>query len=194
MKREAVLSACAIVAFAAGANAAIINESEPNDTIATANAVGSIDDPGGAIVIDGALTSGDVDWFSLELLDMTTLFVSSLASADFSADGQMMVVDSSGTNVIAFDDDSFVGLQPGIVLADLPAGTYYVGISGFPDITFFDDPVGDDILFDGLDDSGAPHPEEFEYKLTISANLIPTPGTVALAGLGGLAMVRRRRA
>jgi len=193
MLREAILSTCAMAALAAGANAAIIYESESNDSIATANNIGSIDDPGGAIVVDGALESGDVDWFEFDLLDMTTLFVSSLASIE-PGDGQLMVVDSTGTDVLEFDDDDFVGLMPGLVLEDLPAGTYYIGVSGFADIGIGDDPTSDDELFDGLEADGSPHPEEFSYKLTISANLVPTPGAMALAGLGGCAMIRRRRA
>lgn len=176
----------------ATATGQIVFESEPNNTIATADFVGTFVPLGGAIAIDGTITSGDVDWFEIDLTQSTSLLFSAVASAD-AGDSQLMVVDGSGTDVLAFDDDSGPGLLSALQLFNLSAGTYYVGVSGFPDITFADDAVNTDTLFDGLDSAGAPHPEEFSYKLTISANLVPSPGAAAVLGGAALVAVRRRR-
>jgi len=180
-------------AFVASASGQVQFESEPNDTLANANFVGTFVPLGGAIAIDGAIGAGDVDWFQFDLAATTTLLFSAIGSTTGGADGQLMVVDGSGTDVLAFDDDSGPGLLPALQLFDLSAGSYFVGVSGFPDVTFADGAVDNDVLFDGLDSTGAAHQEVFDYKLTISANLVPTPGAAAVLGLGGLVATRRRR-
>jgi hypothetical protein len=182
-----------IAGVAASSTGQIVFESEPNDVIAQANFAGAIDIPGGSIAIDGRMTSGDVDWFQVDLNGFATLLLGATGSASANADAQLMVVDGTGTDVLAFDDDSGVGTLPALQLVDLSAGTYYVGVSAFDDIVFSDDPVNTDTLFDGLNNSGNPHNGEFEYKLVIAANLIPTPGALAILGLGGLAATRRKR-
>ena len=192
MDHKQVAGFCAF-AVAGAATGQIVFESEPNDTIATADFAGTFVPLGGSIAIDGTITEGDVDWFEFELTQTTTLLFSAIGSATDGADSQLMVVDGSGTDVLAFDDDNGPGFLSALQLFDLSAGTYYVGVSGFPDVTFLDDAVNTDTLFDGLDDAGAPHAEVFDYKLTISANLIPAPSVAAVLGVAGLAATRRRR-
>ncbi len=185
-----VLFACACAGVVAcPALASVINEAEPNDTLATANFVGTLNAPGGAIVVDGDIDPGDVDWISFELTDLATLVISSLGTTTLGADAQFQLVDSGGT-ILEFDDDDGPGLLPALQVQNLPAGVYSLGVSGFPDATGGN---GSTTLFDGLDDTGAPHPEDFDWKVTISANIIPAPGAAALAGFAGLAVIRRRR-
>ncbi|MEM1186077.1 MAG: pre-peptidase C-terminal domain-containing protein [Planctomycetota bacterium] len=191
---SAVVPVVSVVALGSSlASGQIIFESEPNDTIATADFATTFEPLGGSVAIDGTITNGDVDWFQIDVTAMTTLLFSAVASATDGADGQLMVVDGTGTDVLAFDDDSGPGLLPALQLFDLDAGTYYVGVSAFPDITFADDAVNTDTLFDGLDSAGAAHTGDFSYKLTISANLVPAPGVAAIFGAAAIATVRRRR-
>ena len=107
-------------------------------------------------------------------------------------DGQMMLVSASG-DVIEFDDDDGPGLLPAFFVQNLPAGSYFIGVSGFDDIVFSDDPVGTDTLFDGLNNSGAPHGEVFQYKLSLAINVVPAPASATLLAFGGLVVSRRRR-
>ena len=89
-------------------------------------------------------------------------------------------------DVIAFDDDSGVGFLPALQVESLGAGTYYLGMSGFGDVG--SDSVDTDELADGIG-----HSEDFGYKLAVGFTIVPAPGALALLGMGGLAMSRRRR-
>lgn len=187
-----IVMCAALLAAAGAANAALVVETESNDTLATANDLGTYGAPGDAVVIDGTITAGDVDWFSFTITGPSPLTVAAAFDPSLAGDGQLMLVDSSGT-VVAYDDDSNIGLMPSLQATGLAAGTYYLGISAFPDLAFGADPVGTTELFDGLDDSGAEHTEDFAYKMTLGMNIVPAPATVALAGMGGLVALRRRR-
>lgn len=178
-----MVAACGLVAGVASAG--IFGEVESNDTLATANDIGTFDAPGGVVLASGNIELGDADWFSFTLSDEATLSVFASFSGTPNADGVMQIVDSGGV-VIAFDDDSGVGLMPSLQIAALSAGTYYVGMSGWGDQGIGS--VGTTNIFDGVG-----HSQEFDYLLTIAATVVPAPGSVALLGLGGLAAARRRR-
>ena len=182
-------------ALAGAAHGALLFEAEPNDTLGTANPLGTFDAPGGAVVLDGDLDPGDVDWYSFTLPDTGTLVIAALGSADPNApDGQFMLVDGTGTDVLAFSDDDGPGLLPALNLVGLAPGTYFLGVSGFDDISDPDEPVLTDELFDGLDSiTGEPHDQDFAYKLSVAYNVIPAPGSIVLVGVAGLAAIRRRR-
>lgn len=181
-KAVAFISVCGI---AGAASAGVFSETESNNTLATANNVATFAPPGGSVLVDGSIVLGDVDWFSFTLTDTASLSVFAAFSGTPGADGVMQIVDFGGV-VIAFDDDSGVGLMPALQIATLSAGTYYVGMSGFGDQG--SSSVGTTNLFDGQG-----HTEDFAYKLTIAATVVPTPASFALLGLGGLAVARRRR-
>ncbi len=190
------LGAGVIIALASSASAGIIFEVESNDSLATAQHVGTFSPPGGAIAIDGSLGSSgsDVDWYAFDITGPSTVLLAALAPVGNSTtiDGQMMLVSASG-DVIEFDDDDGPGLLPAFFVQNLTAGSYFIGVSGFDDIVFSDDPVGTDTLFDGLNNSGAPHGEVFQYKLSLAINVIPAPASAALLAAGGLVASRRRR-
>ena len=174
------LAACATVASAG----TFFSEVENNNSIALANDVGTFDAPGGSVAIDGTITRSDVDWFSFTLNQTASLsFFAAFSVGD--GDGIMQLVTDTG-DVIAFDDDSGFGLMPAIQVADLEAGTYYVAFSGFGDVDATS--VDTDELADGLS-----HTEDFGYKLSIGFSIVPAPGSLALLGLGGAVMTRRRR-
>lgn len=189
------LKICAVAALCAAsgiASAALVVESEPNDVIAMADQLGTYGPPGDAVVVDGHITAGDVDWFEFTITGPSPLTVAAAFDPTLGGDGQMMLVDSSGV-VLAFDDDSNIGLMPSLQITGLTAGTYYIGISAFADIDLFTDPTGTTELFDGLQADGSEHAGDFMYKMTLGMNIVPTPASAALLGLGGLCMVRRRR-
>lgn len=174
------LAACATVASAG----TFFSEVEDNNSIALANDIGVFDAPGGSVAIDGTITRSDVDWFSFTLNQTASLsFFAAFSVGD--GDGIMQLVTDSG-DVIAFDDDSGVGLMPAIQVADLDAGTYYIAFSGFGDVDSTS--VDTDELADGLS-----HTEDFGYKLSVGFSIVPAPGALALLGLGGAVMTRRRR-
>jgi hypothetical protein len=174
------LAACATVASAG----TFFSEVEDNNTLALANDIGTFSFPGGSVAIDGTLTEGDVDWFAFSLTDAASLsFFAAFSAGD--GDGVMQLVTGAG-DVIAFDDDSGVGLMPAIQVADLAAGDYFIGFSGFGDVD--SGSVDSDELADGIG-----HDEDFGYKLSIGFSIVPAPGSLALLGLGGVVMTRRRR-
>lgn len=178
--------ACAVALLLGGsAYAGAYSEVEGNNTLGTANGLGIFSAPGGSVIIDGILGDNDVDWYSFTLSDTASLSVfAAFAFADGS-DGVMQIATDSG-DVIAFDDDSGFGLMPAIQIGSLAAGTYYVGFSGFGDVD--SSSVDSDELADGLG-----HSENFGYKLSIGFTIIPAPSALALLGMGGLVMTKRRR-
>ncbi len=184
-KLNYTLMTIGLASFAMSASAGgFFSETESNNTLALANDLGSFSEPGGSIAIDGMISEGDVDWFSFTLNDTASLSFFGAFSAG-GGDGIMQIV-TSGGDVIAFDDDSGVGFMPAIQIESLAAGTYYVGLSGYEDVD--SSSVDSDELADGLG-----HSENFGYKLSVGFTIIPAPGAMALMGMGGLMMVRRRR-
>ncbi|MHA7813759.1 MAG: MYXO-CTERM sorting domain-containing protein [Phycisphaerales bacterium] len=174
------LAACATIAHAGG----FFSETEDNNTLAMANDLGSFDTPGGSVAIDGILSEGDVDWFSFTLENTASLsFFAAFSAGD--GDGLMQIVTAAG-DVIAFDDDSGVGLMPAIQIDSLAAGDYFIGFSGFGDVD--SSSIGSDELADGLG-----HDEDFGYKISVGFSIVPAPGAMALLGMGGVVMTRRRR-
>lgn len=163
----------------------VVSEVEDNNTLGTANGLGVFSQPGGSILIDGVIDDNDVDWFSFTLADTASLSLFAAFSLGSGADGIMQIV-SDGGDVIAFDDDSGPGLMPLIQLESLSAGTYYIGFSGFGDVG--SDSVDTDELADGLG-----HSENFGYKINVGFSVIPAPSALALLGMGGVVMTRRRR-
>lgn len=183
MKKAIVFVTTALLA--AGAQAGAYSEVESNNTLATANDLGIFSDPGGSVLVSGVLDTNDVDWFSFTLADTATLSVFAAFSTAGGADGVMQIV-ASGGDVIAFDDDSGLGLMPALQLESLSAGTYYIGFSGFGDVDSTS--VTTDELADGLG-----HQQNFGYKLNIGFSVVPAPSAMALLGMGGLVATRRRR-
>lgn len=188
---KSLLFVGALAALSGLAQGAIFFELESNDTPGTANDLGVYGPPGDGILVDGDMNPGDVDWFSITFTGPTDLVASAFALpfSDTSTDGQLMLLDSL-FSIVAFDDDDNIGFMPSIQVSGLAAGTYYIGISGYDD----GNAAGPLTVFDGIDDStGAPHTEDWLYKLIIGANVAPAPGGAALVALAGLAGLRRRR-
>jgi hypothetical protein len=170
--------ALAALCAAGAAQAAVVNESEPNNSLATADDLGTYGPPGDGILVNGSISSGDVDWFGITITDVGTIvsIAFALPVSTSSTDGLMQLTDAGGTQ-LAFDDDSGLGFMPSLEISGLAPGTYYIALTGFGDSDF----------------NGSGHTQNWDYQMVVGLNIIPTPGALALLGLGGLAAARRRR-
>ncbi len=182
--RERVAYALALM-MTGTAFAGTFSEVESNNTLGTANFLGSFGAPGGSLLVTGAIGDNDVDWYSFTLDNTASLSVFAAFSTVSGADGILQLVTDTG-DVIAFDDDSGVGLMPLIQFDGLAAGSYYLGMSGFGDVDASS--VDTNELADGIG-----HSQSFDYKLAIGFSIVPAPGALTLLGMGGLAVTRRRR-
>lgn len=190
MSRHIIVGACVALAATSAHADLVAQESEPNNSLATANFLGNIEPLGGSLLVDGNMEPGDVDWFSFNIGADAILLISQVGSSTLPLpDLQLQLLDSGGTP-LEFDDDDGPGLLPAINVVGLPAGDYFIGISGFADLT---STTGLTELFDGLEADGSPHDVSGNYKLSIDANLVPAPGAFALTAVAGFAATRRRR-
>jgi hypothetical protein len=200
------LGVFALVAAAGTANAGLVLESEPNNTAATANPIGTFNIPGGSVLIDGTITPGtlqqqtgapgtpgDVDWFTFTVTGISTVVASIFSLNNTTADSQLWLVSGNGTTILAFNDNGNPGGgSPGmssLIQFNLTAGTYFLAVSGFNDGNATNLPDG----FAGNTTQLSGHTQSFDYKFLVGFNVIPTPGATALLGLGALAIARRRR-
>lgn len=218
MKTLIALTIVGLAAAAGTANASLILESEPNNTAATANPIGTFNIPGGSILIDGTITpgtlgtpntpgtAGDVDWFGFTVTG-SAMGVASIYSLNPSGTGnsELWLVDSNGT-VLAFNDDGNPAggqFMSSIFNLTLMPGNYFLVVSGDNDsgtITGGTTLTGPDAAavalpdgFEGATTQVDGHTQSFDYKFVVGFNVVPTPGAAALLGLGGLMLARRRR-
>jgi len=163
-----------------------VSESENNNTLGMADPIGAFNAPGGSVLIDGVLGVNDVDWFTFTLNETSSL---TFFAAFGTGDGILQIATNDGgvADVIAFDDNSGLGLMPALQINNLAVGTYYIGFSGVGDVD--SNSVQTDELADGLG-----HQENFGYKLSVGVSIVPAPGSLALLGTGGMLIIRRRRA
>jgi len=198
--RLAALAAPLVLALPA--SAAIV-ESEPNDTLATADLLDRTTILGADVGTLGFSSGSDVDVFRLDLLagDFLTDNTAPIATPFIEPDTEAFLTDASGVGLQS-DDDEGEGLGSSFTFLVPADGTYYVAITGFLDIVgsdgvgldLFDTSAPTALQLDGLDGAGDPHGELGNYILTVSVVPIPEPTLgLAAAGLAGLA-VRRRRA
>jgi hypothetical protein len=157
-------------ALAGVASADYYIEQEPNNSLATANNVGSYTAPGDAFLVDGTIApSADQDWFVFTVSDAAQMRISVFGrpNSDPPADSYLELYDGAGT-LIAFDDDSNINLFSSIEYNSAAGGTFYVRVTSFQGGTSFD------------------------YKLIVGLNIVPAPASVAVLGLATLGLRRRR--
>ena len=164
------------VLFCAGVPAAVIyNETEPNNTWATANVIAGHD---GTLIINGSrVGDSSADYFRFPALP--GLFTGTVCC---SGDPMLALFDPAG-NMVAINDD-YYGLLPYIAYNITSAGMWTIAVTGWPDWGF----VG-----------GGSTNWSYQATLTFGSpanSEIPEPGTLGLlaAGLAGLAVWRSRAA
>ena len=170
MRNSIVMGVLGAAALAGVASADYYIEQEPNDSLATANNVGSYSAPGDAFLVDGAINpAADQDWFAFTVSDAAQMRISVFGrpNSDPPADSFLELFDSGG-NLLASDDDSNINFFSSIEYNGLSGGTYYIRVTSF---------------------QGA---SSFDYKLIVGLNIVPAPASMAVLGLAGLAMRRRR--
>lgn len=158
---------------------AVMFESEPNDTLATADMIlrggpGPMSEVALATLAAGP---GDVDFYAirLEAGETLTAITTPLGNATFtSPDTFMALFDSSGE--LRFNDDGGNGFGSAFRHTVTATGTYWIGVTGFGDRDF----------------TGGDHLEAGDYTLTVS--VVPEPATMTALALGAAALLRRRRA
>jgi PEP-CTERM motif len=140
-----------------------------------------------------AAGGGDVDYYSISL--PAGCWVSGITTpvdpAFFTPDTTFAAYDNLGNEIIWNDDggsnssgNTFGGSA--WRFETTYSGIYYIAVSGYADGVSFVTPM------DGIDDfSGLPHVEQGAYGLTIS--VFPEPSSLALIGLGAVALLRRRK-
>lgn len=159
---------------AAVASHAIIFEFESNNTTGTANLILRGASPWADVGQLSLNPAGDVDYFMFTLFAGETLTaITTPMATQFSAPDTMMELRDSTLTQVAFNDDAN-GLGSAIRYTATATGTYYLGITGFPDQIF-----------------GGSHTEQGDYVLTMS--IVPEPGTIIALSAGAAALVARRR-
>lgn len=178
----------AAIAASAGAQASGTFEAESNDTIDTAQNLGSL--------VSGSETNvfglrfdlleggSSVDYYKFSTASTLSLTFSVATKFGPAGGNDPMVglFSSSGTLIDMNDDiDSFNLNYDSLLTRSVSAGTYYVAVTGY------NEDVDND--FSGAGD------KNWSYVLSISAAPVPEPESYAmfLAGLGIIGTVARRR-
>jgi len=173
VKKICTVAACALLAV--GSANASITESEPNDSIGTADVITRGASPWADTgVMSFGAGGGDLDFFAIDLLDdeVLTVITTPLDPKFDSPDTMLGIFDAGGT-LLDFNDDAN-GLGSALRFSVPSAGTYYIGVTGFPDFDFLGD-----------------HDQTGRYQLTVA--IVPAPAGMAMLGAAGLIARRRRR-
>lgn len=179
MYRLCVLTGAFVVLAMAGAVNAAFVETEPNNSIATADpipATGPIpwSDVG---VVSLAAGGGDLDYFAVTLAQNEILTaVTTPIAPMFTGPDTLLALFNSGGGMLVMDDDSGNGGTSNgstIQWQATLAGTYYLGVTGTGDASFL-----------------GTHAQEGLYVLTLS--VVPEPASL-LALMAGLPLLLRRR-
>ncbi len=168
-----------VLGWVATAQATLI-ESEPNNTIPTANPIIVGIKPWANVGVMPLSSVGDVDVFSISLLkdDLLTV-VATPVHPMFTNPNTLLGLFDSGGGLLALDDDSALGgIATGSTIRFfVPAdATYYLAVTGAGDVGFT-----------------GQHSEPGPYILAVSVEPIPEPASALLLTYGLGALARRQR-
>lgn len=190
--RRTLLPLAALAAAATPALAQVV-ESEPNNTPALADFLGTFTGAD-AVIAEGLITPGDaaldlpgdVDLYAFTINFEAHIFASVFNIGAPGADAQLALLDGMG--ILAADEDSGLDGFPSLQFTLAP-GSYFLAVTGANDLGF----PGPPTFPDGRNPDQSPHLESFDYKLVVGFSVVPAPSAAALLGLGGLVAARRRR-
>jgi len=179
MRAKSICAIAALVSAAGAAQGSFIDSDPWNDTPAGAAFLGHFVD-GDSDVLMAALMPHDIDWFRIQVGEDASGFLTTitfpLTDPTVAPDTMMGVFDES-MNMVQFNDDAN-GAGSAVRVDNIDPGVYYLAVTGIDD----------------HDWNGLGHMEHGIYALTLSYVEVPTPGSVALAGVGaGVFTIRRRR-
>lgn len=142
----------------------------------------------GASTEDFTSAAGAGTWYAFTLDTDSTVTIDTFASSpDF--DSELALFDSDG-NTIGGDDDTGDDFLSSIS-ADLTAGTYYLAASSWNGRYDWDNTADTNIGWDRSGFSGGL--DEDPFTLTFNVTPVPEPATMAVLGIGALALLCRRR-
>lgn len=188
----------AVAGLAPAASAALIFDTEPNNTLATASAIVRVRGlqfaDVGVASLGGA--GGDVDVFSIPLAlgEVITIITTPLAVPDFDIPDTELAFASPAGIILDQNDDAGgenpvgdLGRGSAIRFQAPVTGTYFIGVTGFDDINADSGAIGQPFAAH----VNGSHTQSGSYALTVS--VVPEPASLAV--LGGLALLglRRRR-
>jgi uncharacterized repeat protein (TIGR01451 family) len=150
-------------------------DAEPNNTTATATPISGTS----AVIKGNIFPAADVDFFSFTATAGDRVFLSTMTtfSTGNSTDSQLTLLDTDGTTVIEFDDDSGIHAALASVIggAIIPTtGTYFIKVNDF-NVANVERPY--DLYF--RLQSGAPTPEVESNDTPATANPLPANGWVS---------------
>ena len=170
--------AVTLLSFLCNSSSAGIIESEPNNTLATADVIpvtpGIFSDFGLF-----SLSAGDVDVLSINLQanDTITVVTVPLGSSFSVPDTEVALLDPAGI-ILSIDDDGGPGFGSAVSYTVPSLGTYYLGFTGFDDIP--DGAVGS--TFASVFDGG--HTQAGLYQIVVSVTPgVPEPASLMLLGI-----------
>lgn len=191
-----------LLAAATAANAQVW--SEVGDAGELAGTAQVVTGSGPLSTILGNLSDSDVDMYQIRI-DDPSLFIAQHTNT-FNFDSQMWLFNMDGTGV-AFNDDTN-GLRSQISNPAVAAGNYLLAISGYDRdaVDSNGDALWNDSPFNGQRAPDGPAaanpvagwsgtaPARGDYEIALrGASFVPAPGALALAGMGGALIGRRRR-
>jgi len=131
------------------------------------------------------------NWYSFTLDTDATVTIDT-SDSDSALDSELILVNSAGETIGGNDDIDFAGGDfLSSITASLTAGTYYVAAGTFNSIYNWDTGTDTSAGYDRTFFWGGTDEEPF--TLTLSAAPVPEPATMAVLGLGAIALLRRRR-
>ncbi|MBC7882650.1 MAG: PPC domain-containing protein [Anaerolineae bacterium] len=190
MKKVLVALSLGLAVVSNPAQAATFNEVESNDTLGTAQSLGSLDTANAVNASRIGDSSADYYSFSLNAGDTVTFETATPGSVG----DTVIAFYGLGQNLLALNDDGPVFPASALSFTVASAGTYYLGVGDFGDINY----DGNGTITSLTGDVFAGGGDSYSYTLNIGIvpQTVPEPTSMTgmlLLGLGGIATRYKKR-